>query len=61
MTVRVTTVLECDECGKDGPEQFGKVAMINWVRMVARNFGWTTNVKQGKKVDICPDCKVKST
>lgn len=56
MTVSVITIIHCDECKREGPEQTGKVAMINWTRMVAREYGWIIKIKQGKKIDICPDC-----
>lgn len=57
MTVKVITTIRCDKCGKDGPKQkSGKVAMINWVRMVAREYGWVKKIKYGKIKDICPDC-----
>lgn len=56
MTVSVITIIHCDECKREGPEQTGKVAMINWTRMVAREYGWIIKIKQGKRIDICPDC-----
>lgn len=56
MTVSVITIIHCDECKREGPEQTGKVAMINWTRMIAREYGWIIKIKQGKKIDVCPDC-----
>ena len=56
MTASVITIVHCDECKREGPEQIANVAMINWVRMVAREEGWIIKIRHGKKIDICPDC-----
>lgn len=54
--IKVTTIMQCDKCGKDGPEQVGKVSMVSWVRMIAREYGWVTKLQNGKVKNFCPDC-----
>lgn len=57
MTIKVTTDVFCNVCGNwvHGLVDFDKQAQM--ARDIARDQGWITQRRDGKLVDLCPNCQ----
>ena len=47
----------CDDCGTW--QETMKIKMRDARRYMSAKYGWTTRRKDGKLLDLCPECKVK--